>query len=544
MPYVRVREDRSDSSGLGCGPDCPCARCRQGSRWPQSGTGLSGLAESIFATDPRTSAQCRADERRITRVIEPPPGELVNIHPRYLADPSSPKQLHRAAYDAFLRLKAAAEADGIPPNLLVIVSGYRSIRSQQSLWENALNRYRDPNIARRWVAPPGGSPHHTGRAIDFSLGTRNDSSNIPALRSTVAYKWLVCNAERFGFTPYRNEPWHWEFNPPGFPTGTGPTVPAAPPRPTPIPSRSPVHLPVYAPPARRQEPSSSPAEIPIVGLPGFSPPEEKALRITTMFETGRPLNFGGLTGNFDNQGLSFGLLQWNIGTGSLQPLLREFATRFPGKVQAIFGPDAPRFFDILQPHRSLPEQMQFARSINDASQRHIVEPWRTYFARLAADPDFRQIQLRHVRWLMDVAKTFARRLGLRSERGLALMLDNVTQNGAGWLKPNRAALIQQRKAEQERQTGRPLTERQFLAVIANVVADTVNPRWSEDVRRRRMMIVNGTGVVHGTPMDLARQFGLTDQPWETIPGVPSWSVPAPGTMPYPRPSSATRLRAP
>src|SRR5262245_35357675 len=59
------------------------------------------------------------------------------------------------------------------------------------------------------------------------------------------------------------------------------------------------------------------------GLPGFTPAEEKALRITTTFETGRPLNPAGLAGNFDGQGLSFGMLQWNIGTGSLQPLLRE-----------------------------------------------------------------------------------------------------------------------------------------------------------------------------------------------------------------------------
>ena len=28
---------------------------------------------------------------------------------------------------------------------------------------------------------------------------------------TPAYRWLVANADRFGFVPYPFEPWHWEW---------------------------------------------------------------------------------------------------------------------------------------------------------------------------------------------------------------------------------------------------------------------------------------------------------------------------------------------
>jgi LAS superfamily LD-carboxypeptidase LdcB len=28
---------------------------------------------------------------------------------------------------------------------------------------------------------------------------------------TPVYKWLVRNAEHFGFRPYFYEPWHWEY---------------------------------------------------------------------------------------------------------------------------------------------------------------------------------------------------------------------------------------------------------------------------------------------------------------------------------------------
>jgi len=93
------------------------------------------------------------------------------------------------------------------------VSGYRSVEHQRELWQGALKRYGTPQAARKWVAPPGGSPHHTGRAIDFWLGTSNSSKNIAALKATPAYHWLVCNAARFDFFPYAAEPWHWEYNP-------------------------------------------------------------------------------------------------------------------------------------------------------------------------------------------------------------------------------------------------------------------------------------------------------------------------------------------
>ncbi len=167
------------------------------------------LGATVTAVDAQTGSACHAEERRIRPVVETPASELITVERRY----GGPRQLHRDAYAAYLRLKTAAEADGIPPNLLTIVSGYRSVASQRPLWEAALRRYGSPQAARTYVAPPGSSPHHTGRAIDFYLGGRNDSANVAALRRTNAYRWLVCNAARFGFHPYAAEPWHWEYNP-------------------------------------------------------------------------------------------------------------------------------------------------------------------------------------------------------------------------------------------------------------------------------------------------------------------------------------------
>jgi outer membrane protein OmpA-like peptidoglycan-associated protein len=186
-------------------------------------SGWGWFGDAVTASDPRSRQECRAEERRISPVVEPPASELVTVDPRY----GRGKQLHRDAYSAYQRLKAGAEADGIPANLLTVVSGYRSVALQQRLWQDALRKYGSPQAARKWVAPPGGSPHHTGRAIDFYLGGRNNSENVTNLRRTDAYRWLVCNAVRFGFFPYAAEPWHWEYNPPAGQTGPGVAAGAA-----------------------------------------------------------------------------------------------------------------------------------------------------------------------------------------------------------------------------------------------------------------------------------------------------------------------------
>ncbi len=122
--------------------------------------------------------------------------------------------LHRLAANALRALIKAARADGLAKPLLRPVSGFRDPARQTRLWQQALAKYGSPQAARKWVAPPGGSAHQSGRAIDFHLGGRNASDNVARLRPLPAYRWLVANAQRFGFYPYEREPWHWEYNPP------------------------------------------------------------------------------------------------------------------------------------------------------------------------------------------------------------------------------------------------------------------------------------------------------------------------------------------
>jgi hypothetical protein len=280
--------------------------------------------------------------------------------------------------------------------------------------------------------------------------------------------------------------------------------------------------------------SSDPASS---GSAELTPAEMKALRITTTFETGRPLTFARVAGDFDGMGLSFGLLQWNIGSGTLQPMLLDFDRDHPDHFDDVFGPHADTVRHMLRQPKE--HQLRFAKSLNN-ERKQIVEPWATYLQRLGDDPAFQRIQLRQARGRMRLAADYARQLGLRSERALALMFDNVTQNGDAWLhRRNRGPLIAQRHAAQERQQGRPLSERELLAVIAGVVADTVDPQWRNDVLGRRMMIVNGQGARGGRVWDLGREFGLSDQPFARSTGTP----PGPVAPSGPTVGSPTELAA-
>jgi LAS superfamily LD-carboxypeptidase LdcB len=137
-------------------------------------------------------------------------------------DPSRPdelRQVERETYAAYKRMVAAAVADpalnlkgtdsgdlAAGEKYLKIVSSFRSREYQENL------RRQSPNSGRAGLAV--NSPHFTGRALDLYVGgepVETKDSNRAAQVQTPVYRWLVRNAERFGFRPYYYEPWHWEF---------------------------------------------------------------------------------------------------------------------------------------------------------------------------------------------------------------------------------------------------------------------------------------------------------------------------------------------
>ena len=140
------------------------------------------------------------------------PDQLVTAPPSDFYDPGRAaelRQVERNTYEAYKEMIAAAAKDlELAPTskYLKIVSSYRSREYQDQL------RIKSPNAGRAGLAV--NSPHFTGRALDIYLGgdpVDTKDSNRAIQVNTPAYKWLVRNAERFGFRPYFYEPWHWEY---------------------------------------------------------------------------------------------------------------------------------------------------------------------------------------------------------------------------------------------------------------------------------------------------------------------------------------------
>jgi hypothetical protein len=149
---------------------------------------------------------------RIQNKKEPHPNDLVDVK-----GIDKDYRLHKEAKDAYDRMIIEARNDGIDSPLLLLTSGYRSYQKQKELFAQAVKEHGNEKAASRYVAKPGSSAHHTGRAIDLKMDmiVKNISNNakIGAFNNLQSYKWLKLNASRFGFYPYLNEPWHWEYNP-------------------------------------------------------------------------------------------------------------------------------------------------------------------------------------------------------------------------------------------------------------------------------------------------------------------------------------------
>ncbi|HJT25891.1 MAG TPA: D-alanyl-D-alanine carboxypeptidase family protein [Pyrinomonadaceae bacterium] len=141
------------------------------------------------------------------------PDQLLTAPPSDFYDPSRAdelRQVERNTYAAYKEMLAAATDDlklDRSSSYLKIISSFRSREYQENL------RRKSPNAGSAGLAV-NNSPHFTGRALDLYVGgdpVDTKDANRAIQVNTPAYRWLVRNAERFGFRPYFYEPWHWEY---------------------------------------------------------------------------------------------------------------------------------------------------------------------------------------------------------------------------------------------------------------------------------------------------------------------------------------------
>lgn len=130
-------------------------------------------------------------------------------------------RIEEKTYEAFLRLqKDLLENDGLQIELSSI---YRTIEQQENIYQKYLNNF-GLEYAKKYVAKPGHSEHHTGLAIDVGvvLDGKFYHTIEDILRVEHLYKTIQEKLPTYGFilrypkgkesvTKIGYEPWHFRY---------------------------------------------------------------------------------------------------------------------------------------------------------------------------------------------------------------------------------------------------------------------------------------------------------------------------------------------
>lgn len=261
-----------------------------------------------------------------------------------------------------------------------------------------------------------------------------------------------------------------------------------------------------------------------------------------------------LTNNFDNQGLSMGLLNQTLGTGSLQPLLFKFRKNSPSSYQAVLPSSLRRAMDQMldawgaakglsaqslapiepslaevdrnwighiatqidplnvDKFYAYPDMIRAYDAATDASVRWALNTiytsssgrtfkseWKTALKNLASHPDYISLQIEAAHRLHDRALDYQVRLGFDELRGYLMLFDIAVQNGS--LRQSHFNSFFSWRASNPNAT----PEQQMIRLV-DIRAASSLPQYQEDVKSRKKTIVRGTGFVHGANRNLPQEY--------------------------------------
>jgi D-alanyl-D-alanine carboxypeptidase len=129
-------------------------------------------------------------------------------------------KVEKKAAEAYQKLKEDLANDGV---VIELDSTYRSVASQQELWDTWMVEYGEEYV-RKYVAVPGYSEHHTGLALDIKLvvGDKVIYDNDEMIAEREIFAKIHAKLAKYGFilrylenkddiTGYSYEPWHLRY---------------------------------------------------------------------------------------------------------------------------------------------------------------------------------------------------------------------------------------------------------------------------------------------------------------------------------------------
>lgn len=224
-------------------------------------------------------------------------------------------------------------------------------------------------------------------------------------------------------------------------------------------------------------------------LPAILPERalDMAIAVTAGFETsGDP--YLQVTGNFDGAGLSFGPLQVNLKTGTLQELFRRFQARDERRLAACFGALWPEWQRMLRlPSRV--QQVAWADALSRGRNKADFDAqWKAALQNVGREPAFRSETLRYaydvygrklivaLAWLKGLAP-----IPIRNFRCLAALYDLCVQQGS----LDRAHDAIRTRVARER----PGDEFALTRIAVEERGRRADPQWRADCISRRLTIL-------------------------------------------------------
>lgn len=245
--------------------------------------------------------------------------------------------------------------------------------------------------------------------------------------------------------------------------------------------------------------------------------QEMALKITTYFEGGRSMNYQALADDFDGQGTSFGLLQWNFGQNTLGPLLKKMMDQNPTSFAGCFGPDAD--YDTLNTALVAGNQADELKWARDRIKNK-REAWQSAFKSIGSNAAFNKIQVQQaasqyhpaaVGVIAEIRKIAPKLFTQIEFRTYAATFDLCVQQGS--LQSKKDAAL--KKIKQRIGKEKPASQLEVMKIVVTERGRTASSAWQADCVSRRMGILDGAAYKSDdgdNPVKRANpQFSLINQ---------------------------------
>ncbi len=237
-----------------------------------------------------------------------------------------------------------------------------------------------------------------------------------------------------------------------------------------------------------------------------------------------------ITNNFDGMGLSAGLLNQTLGTGSLQPLLAEMEYSYPAEFAASFSPTHYKsIMGMIEDWKKATswrpknlgltlssimdrdtENIEIATTPADysvlwarknlyTSDGSFIPSWKKEIQNLISKPEYVSLQVEAARIYHKKALQYVDRVEITDLRTYLLMFDIVTQNGG--IKESRFV-----EWEYKIKTAHLTTPESKLKALIDIRLKDTKPQWRSDVKKRKYTIIDGVGTVHGNTLNLPRMY--------------------------------------